>query len=365
MNQKTILCISLMISVIPSSVFMFVTLDLTYALVGISVVIFSIILSMIIYHRYMRQFLTSSHGNIMDIVRRLSHVQQATEKETGNIISLLQSIIQRSKEGSEEADAVVDYFMGTANGNTSFGASYVSRIVRDNEDAVERACSVFRAIGESNRSFLDNLRNIFSDIEAISEFVSEIDKIAFQTRILALNAAIEAARAGESGVGFSVVADEVRRLADRSVETSLVISRTVEKSMRIVGELKDSIDEHGNIGNFEIDNTETELKEKFERFKKSVTNISEAINVLTQNYQIISKDIEDATISLQFQDVINQEIEHVNSSMLDLKVQFEKNCGIMRDEPVTSVIKTSEVLPTEKASVFETDKDEGDDVEFF
>ncbi len=306
--------------------------------------------------------MAGSHENVMDIAQRLSRVQDMTEKEISNIISLLQSIIRRSKEGSEEADAVISYFMSGADKDATFGTSYVSKMTQENESAVEKACSVFRAIGENNRIFLDNLANIFSKIETISQFVSEIDKMAFQTRILALNAAIEAARAGESGLGFSVVADEVRRLADKSAETSSDISKTVEDSMRIVEELKGSISGQGNIGNSEIDDAEKDLKEKFVRFKKSISNISEAINVLTKNYQIISKDIESTTVSLQFQDMVSQEIDYISSSMLGFKARFEKACSLLEygeDKPGPRKPVMREMLPAAKA-----DEDE-DDAEFF
>ncbi|MDM8514822.1 methyl-accepting chemotaxis protein [Desulfobacterales bacterium HSG16] len=319
------LSVPLIIIVVPISVFFFTVLDYTYALIGLLIVIFSVGTALVFYKRKMRKLMSGSHASMNEIVQRLAQVKETTEKETINIISLLQSIIRRSKEGSEEADAVVDYFMAGSDGNENeaFGASYISRMILKNESAVDKACSLFRTIGETNKTFLDNLTKIFSKIEAVSKFVSEIDKIAFQTRILALNAAIEAARAGESGLGFSVVADEVRTLADRSVQTALNINSTVTESMQIVGEIKASLDEQGNVGASEIDNTEKELKAAFGHFKQSISHISEAIDVLTKNYQIISKDIEGATISLQFQDVINQEIDNINSSMAEFKHRFE------------------------------------------
>lgn len=303
----------------------------------------------------------SGHGRLAEAVNRLAGVKETTEFETVNIITLLQSIIRRSQEGSEEANAVVAYFMGSANPSETFGDSYVSRMLRDNEAAVTQACRVFRAIGEINRTFLAHLSTIFDRIETIQSYTSDIDRIAFQTRLLALNAAIEAARAGEGGAGFAVVADEVRRLADRSVNAAGDITTAVNESMVIVNDLKASLDERGNVGSHGIDQAEAELKSSFNRFKKSIDNISEAIDVLTTSYQTISNDIERATISLQFQDVINQEIEEINTLMQDFKARFEARHRTAPDE--TWAPAPPPRIRSRPASMEETEME--DNVEFF
>lgn len=361
------------IIIVPLSVFLFFVTDVLHAVIGTLILIACVMLSLKIYLGHTQETMEGSLGLIPTIVSRLSGVQKKAEVETINIISLLHSIIRRSKEGSEEANAVIDYFMrNKEEKRNDFGESYVTRMIQENEAAVERAGSVFRAIGQINRDFLENLRNIFNKIEGIAQFVSEIEKIAFQTRLLALNAAIEAARAGQSGLGFSVVAEEVRRLADRSGETASNISHTVEEAMNIVGELKSNIDEQGNIGDFEIDNTEKDLKETFERFKKSIAHTSEAIEILTKSYQIISKDIENASISLQFQDVINQEIEDITASVHNLKTEFESlwkyedeagKSNLSDDKALLPGSRPLKAIPAKSSSP--AGKEEEDGVEFF
>lgn len=113
--------------------------------------------------------------------------------------------------------------------------SNVTRVNADRSSDVMRisgeACGLLsEGVGKMER-LSAAMKHMEKSSGKISEIIGSIDEIAFQTNLLALNAAVEAARAGEAGAGFSVVAEEVRALAQRSAQAARETTDNIEEAL--------------------------------------------------------------------------------------------------------------------------------------
>ena len=124
--------------------------------------------------------------------------------------------------------------------------------------------------GEVVSQVVDTMKGINESSKKISDIISVIDGIAFQTNILALNAAVEAARAGEQGRGFAVVASEVRSLAGRSADAAKEIKSLINASVERVEQGSALVDQAGT--------TMTEVVNSIRRVTDIMGEISAASN---------------------------------------------------------------------------------------
>ncbi|HDV9839609.1 TPA: chemoreceptor protein [Enterobacter asburiae] len=167
--------------------------------------------------------INSLSGNIATLVREIRASSQ-------NAMTLSDQLSTRSAQLSVKTEQQSASLVQTAASMEQMAAS--TRNNADNTRLASEQATVAtlqaRKGGELMGQVASNMQSITECAQQMTEIISLIDGIAFQTNILALNAAVEAARAGDHGKGFSVVAEEVRHLAHRSAEAAKNIKTLID-----------------------------------------------------------------------------------------------------------------------------------------
>ncbi len=159
-------------------------------------------------------------------------------EQTSSASGQISSASQKLAEGASEQAASLE--------ESSASLEEVASMIRRNAEHANTAKTLAtdtRRAADADATGMRAMEGAINDIKAssdtIAKIIKTIDELAFQTNILALNAAVEAARAGEAGMGFAVVAEEVRALAQRSAnaekETAMSIEDSIDKSARGAG----------------------------------------------------------------------------------------------------------------------------------
>ncbi len=179
----------------------------------------------------------STSRTLRVVTTKMANASAEVSSAAGQISSASRSLAEGASHQAESLDSttVASHEMSSMTQQNASNARQVTALIAD----------VDRQVSDANTSLdqmVASMNGITSSSEKIARIIQVIDEISFQTNLLALNAAVEAARAGEAGMGFAVVAEEVRNLAHRCAQAASDTAQLIQASITSSAEGKHKLD---------------------------------------------------------------------------------------------------------------------------
>ena len=265
---------------------------------------------------------------ISELLKTSLNIGLTLDDASNQLIANVDILNQSSNEAAaslEETAAALEEITSTIV-NNSENVTKMSNYAKE----LTASATKGQALAQNTTTAMDE---ITQQVMAISDAITVIDQIAFQTNILSLNAAVEAATAGEAGKGFAVVAQEVRNLASRSAEAAKEIKDLVENATKKTS--------HGKTISSDMIQG---YKSLLENIKQSTQMITEIANASKEQEAGITQ-INDAVTQLDQQ---TQQNASIASQTHDIAMQTDKIAKDIVEDANKKEFLGKESIPTKK-----------------
>lgn len=277
---------------------------------------------------------TANIKYMAEMTETLKDSTQDTIKSIEQVTATIYEVAQGSSDQSKSVQQMAELIEMAAEaiGEVTKNTLFVEKEARISAGSVEESQTIVANLKEKTSKSIDISNQVLTIItemnnksEAINGIVSIITQIASQTNLLALNAAIEAARAGEAGRGFSVVADEIRVLAEQSSSSVKKIGRIISESLNDTRHAVKKMDEASNI----IGDQEEIINKIYDVFFKTGEDISSfATNMRTSSIMLEEVNVAIEEINTQAQTVAKI-IESNAAATEEVSAASQEQQGIM------------------------------------
>ncbi|WP_134706548.1 methyl-accepting chemotaxis protein [Rahnella sp. CJA17(1/100)] len=261
----------------------------------------------------------SRHDEVGNMARAFNNLMQRVSGALLSVSAASQSVSSASAQiaaGNEDLSSRTEQQAASLE-QTAASMTELSETVRQTADNTRQASQLagnMNALSEKSASSLETMLGTMGDIRSssrkVTEIITLIEGIAFQTNILALNAAVEAARAGEHGKGFAVVAGEVRNLSQRSTTAAREIKELIDLSYSLIeagahqaGDVGENMNSMGNAIR-QVTDLVNEIAAAATEQSQGISQVHQAVNQMddvTQQNAALVEEASSASRSLQDQ----------------------------------------------------------------
>jgi len=244
-------------------------------------------------------------------------VQQIRSLISEAIATLNNSFMGMEQQSSSQVELMSE-LSGRIQGAQSHSVS-INHFVKQTGAEMAGLVHSLNDMSRHSSKVAERSQQMVTQMDAIVQLLTDVTGIAEQTNLLALNAAIEAARAGEQGRGFAVVADEVRRLSQRSTDFAGRIREQVSSAKQLLSETHQIVVAISDSGA----QATAEAEGRIEQLLTDLSGLDETINAILSRVSEASVDLSQgvrvAIQSLQFEDMVSQLADQVDQDTARVK----------------------------------------------